>query len=86
MAATKTNDSPTNDSPILEIEPTQRRFWASARYWLANWKLTIGVALIAILLIFSIVGSLTFLSNKRASALAISANRLRRLIRWARTT
>jgi peptide/nickel transport system permease protein len=58
MAVTATNDGPTNDSPVLEIEPTQRRFWDSARKWLTNWKLTVGVALIGILLIFSIVGSL----------------------------
>jgi peptide/nickel transport system permease protein len=48
----------TNDTPVLEIEPTQRRFWGGLRQWLSNWKLTAGVILIAILLIFSVIGSL----------------------------
>lgn len=34
-----------------------RRFWTSVRYWLGNWKLTIGLVLIIGLTAFSIIGS-----------------------------
>jgi len=43
----------------IRNETSRGRLWANLRYWLGNWKLTTGVALIAILLAFSIIGSLT---------------------------
>jgi peptide/nickel transport system permease protein len=48
-----------SNAPVLEMETPRRRFWVGLRGWLSNWKLTTGVVLIAILLLFSIVGSLT---------------------------
>ncbi|MEO8397954.1 MAG: hypothetical protein ABI700_33480, partial [Chloroflexota bacterium] len=53
MAATTTSDSPN-----IEDEKSPNRFWAGLRRFFGNWKLSIGVTLIAILLLFSIVGSL----------------------------
>lgn len=37
--------------------PRIGRFWASVRYWLGNWKLTVGLFLIIGLTAFSIIGS-----------------------------
>lgn len=34
------------------------RAWASARYWLGNWKLALGLALVLALLLFSLIGRL----------------------------
>ncbi|MBI1258361.1 MAG: ABC transporter permease subunit [Chloroflexi bacterium] len=48
----------TSDSPNIEVEQSPTRLRARLRRWFGNWKLSIGVALLAILLIFSIVGSL----------------------------
>lgn len=36
---------------------TRSRFWQSLRYWLGNWKLTIGLILILGLTGFSVIGS-----------------------------
>ncbi|HEY65594.1 MAG TPA: ABC transporter permease [Caldilineae bacterium] len=33
------------------------RFWDSVRYWLGNWKLTTGLALVLSLILFSAIGS-----------------------------
>ena len=53
MAATTLPDQP------VEVEAAAPgRSWISLRYWLGNWKLTLGLSLIIILLLFSIVGSL----------------------------
>jgi len=54
MAATAVSDS-----PPIEVEENPHRFRAGLRRWFGNWKLTIGIALIAIMLLISIVGSLT---------------------------
>src|SRR5258708_17772717 len=44
---------------IVELDASKGQSWASIRHLWSNWKLTIGVALITILLVFSIVGSLS---------------------------
>jgi len=45
-------------TPLLEeIDLGERgKFWAGVRYWLGNWKLTTGVTLILILVLFSVIG------------------------------
>lgn len=40
----------------VEVAPPSR-FWSGVRFWLGNWKLTTGVALIVALLLFSLIGS-----------------------------
>jgi len=40
-----------------EVEQPSR-FWATVRYWLGNWKLTIGLILIVGLTAFSLIGAL----------------------------
>ena len=43
--------------PTEDAAQGSRRFWAGVRYWLGNWKLTIGLVLIIGLTGFSIIGS-----------------------------
>jgi peptide/nickel transport system permease protein len=53
MAATTITPTET-----VEAEVTQGRIWGVIRYWWGNWKLSVGVAMIVVLLAFSIIGSL----------------------------
>src|SRR5689334_17052173 len=46
------------NSEIVELESNKGQSRPSLRYLWGNWKLVTGVALITILLVFSIVGSL----------------------------
>lgn len=43
--------------PATSDSPARSSFWRSLRYWLGNWKLTIGLILIIGLTGFSIIGS-----------------------------
>src|SRR5690349_4934904 len=42
------------DAEVAPAEPTS----SGLRYWLGNWKLTTGLVLFTILLLFSVIGSL----------------------------
>jgi peptide/nickel transport system permease protein len=42
----------------VELEISKGQSWTTVRSWLSNWKLSTGVALITLLLVFSLVGSL----------------------------
>src|SRR5260221_752166 len=46
------------NTELVELEGSKGKSWASFRHWWSNWKLTTGVALITMLLVFSVVGSL----------------------------
>jgi peptide/nickel transport system permease protein len=39
-------------------QPTQSNVWKSMRYWLGNWKLSVGLSLIVGLTLFSLIGSI----------------------------
>lgn len=52
MTATAADLIPTESQ---DVEPSRR--WETVRYWLGNWKLTIGLILIVGLTAFSIIGS-----------------------------
>jgi peptide/nickel transport system permease protein len=40
-------------------------FWRTLRYWLSNWKLSLGLALVLSLILFSLIGSF-FVERKKA--------------------
>lgn len=44
--------------PAADLTSERSRRWRSLRYWLGNWKLTIGLILIVGLTSFSLIGSL----------------------------
>ncbi len=56
--------------PQEQPTPAQPQLWTNVRYWLGNWKLTIGLIMIVGLTAFSIIGSLIvdFDRTKVASA------------------
>src|SRR5258706_6384248 len=58
MVAKIVSPAPIDIVETVELEASQGRSWVSFRALFSNWKLTIGVALITLLLAFSVVGSL----------------------------
>src|SRR5258706_3201108 len=58
MVAKIVSPAPIDIVETVELEASQRRSWVSFRTLFRNWKLTVGVALITLLLAYSIVGSL----------------------------
>lgn len=51
--------TPASVSTPATASPRERaEFWTTVRYWLASWKLTLGLGLILLLVLFSVVGSL----------------------------
>ncbi len=47
------------------IVPARGGVWNTVRYWLGNWKLSLGLALILSLILFSLIGSF-FVDRKKA--------------------
>jgi peptide/nickel transport system permease protein len=52
--------------PEPKAEVTARGgFWRTLRYWLGNWKLSVGLAMVLALLLFALIGSF-FVERKKA--------------------
>jgi peptide/nickel transport system permease protein len=52
--------------PEPQAEATIRRgFWRTLRYWLSNWKLSLGLTMVLSLVLFSLIGSF-FVERKKA--------------------